>query len=209
MPTCWSCQNEAGDALFCERCGKIQPSRPRDAFQLLGIAPRFHLDEATLEKSYRDLSRKVHPDKFAKAEARERRFSIEQSTQLNQAFKSLRDPTARAEYLLKTNGFPVPTEEAGKPGAGQRLPLEFYEEVMEDREALLEAKTDGQNAVDALAAKIVAKRDTTLGVIERAMTAWEVTGDRNALAPAATELAKLRYYARFLDEVEGRPHEMF
>lgn len=208
MPTCWSCQNEAGDASFCALCGKIQPGRPRDAFQLFGIPPRFHLEEAALEKSYRDLSRKVHPDKFAKADARERRFSIEQSTLLNQSYKSLRDPTARAEYLLKTNGFPVPTEEAGKPGAGQRLPLEFYEEVMEDREALLEAQSDGQPAVQRLAEKILAKRDATLALIDRAFTAWESTADRSALEPAATELAKLRYYARFLDEVEGRPHEI-
>jgi molecular chaperone HscB len=208
MPACWSCQNETGELPFCERCGTIQPGRPRDAFQIFGIAPRFHLDEGALEKSYRDLSRRVHPDKFAKADARERRFAIEQSTLLNQSYKSLRDPTARAEYLLKTNGFPVPSDEAGKPGAGQRLPLEFYEEVMEDREALLEAQSSGQPAVDSLAAKIIAKRDTTLGLIDRALTAWETSGDRGVLEPAATEFAKLRYYARFLDEVEGRGHEI-
>jgi molecular chaperone HscB len=174
---------------------------------LFGLPPRFHLDEAALEKTYRDLSRKVHPDKFAKADARERRFSLEQSTFLNQAYKALRNPTTRASYLLQANGLPVPTEEAGKPGAGQRLPLEFYEEVMEDREALMDAKAADQSAVDALAARITTKRDHSLSLIDGAFLAWESSHERTKLEPAATELAKLRYYARFLDEVEGKPHE--
>jgi molecular chaperone HscB len=188
-------------------CGKIQPGRPRDFFALLGQAPRFHLDEAALEKSYRDLSRRVHPDKFAKADPRERRFSIEQTTLLNQAYKTVRDPITRASQLLQANGFAIPTDEAGKPGAGERLPLDFYEEVMEDREALAEAKTTNQAAVDALGARISAKRDAALATIDQAFTAWEASGDRAVLAPAAIELAKLRYYARFLDEVEGKPHD--
>jgi molecular chaperone HscB len=207
MAACWECQQEAGEGAFCAACGKIQPSRPRDAFAVLGIEPKYHFDHAALEKSYRDLSRKLHPDKFAKASPRERRFSTEQTTLLNQSLKALRNPVARAEYLLKTNGFPVPSEEAGRPGAGGRLPLEFYEEVMEDREALMEAKTEGPEAVQQLAQKITARRDAVLADIDQAFTAWETTGSREVLAPAATELAKLRYYARFLDEVEGKPHE--
>jgi len=69
MAVCWSCTQEAGESSFCAACGKIQPGRPRDAFALFGIAPRFHLDESVLEKSYRDLSRKLHPDKGGDPEA--------------------------------------------------------------------------------------------------------------------------------------------
>jgi len=207
MAACWSCNQEAGEEPFCASCGKVQPARPRSFFAVLGLPAKFHLDEAALEKNYRDLSRKVHPDKFAKALPRERRFSLEQSTLLNQALKAVRDPVARAEYLLKTNGLPVPSEEAGKAGAGERLPMEFYEEVMEDREALLEAKTSGPDEVQKLASKITARRDAALSTIDRAFTTWEGNGDKSVLEPAATELAKLRYYARFLDEVEGKPHE--
>ncbi len=207
MAICWACQKENGDEPFCAACGKIQPARPRDYFAIFGLTARYHIDESALEKSYRDLSRKVHPDKFAKADARERRFSAEQTTALNQVYKALREPVSRAAWLLQANGYPTPTEEAGKPGAGQRLPLEFYEEVMEDREALAEAKTKDQAAVDALARAITAKRDATLGVIDRAFATWESSGDRTALEPAAVELAKLRYYARFLDEVEGNVHD--
>lgn len=207
MPACWECNQEAGEGAFCASCGKIQPSRPRDAFSVLGIEPKFHLDDAALEKNYRDLSRKLHPDKFAKASPRERRFSTEQTTLLNQSLKALRNPVARAEYLLKSNGLPVPSEEAGRPGAGERLPLEFYEEVMEDREALMEAQGEGPEAVQKLAEKVTSRRDAALAVIDQAFTAWEQSGNKDVLVPAATELAKLRYYARFLDEVEGKPHD--
>jgi molecular chaperone HscB len=207
MATCWACAKEAEGGPFCAACGKIQPARPRDLFSVLGLPRRFHLEEGSIEKAQRDLSRKLHPDKFAKADARERRFAVEQTTQLNEAVKTLKDPVKRAEYLLRTEGFALATDEAGKPGAGQKLPLAFYEEVMEDREALLEAKSTGPEAVQRLAEKVTARRDEVLRVVDECFTAWEAEGARQVLASAVNELAKLRYYARFLDEVEGRPHD--
>jgi len=207
MISCWSCNQETGDKTFCPACAKIQPGRPRDFFAVLGLSSRYHVDMPALEKSYRDHSRLVHPDKFAKASPKERRFSLEQSTLLNQAFKTLKDPTSRAEYVLKANGFAAVSEEAGKHGAGERLPLEFYEEVMEDREALMDAKMEGPEAVQKLADKVLARRAKTLETVDRAMTAWETSGAREALQPAVSELAKLKYYQRFLDEVEGKPHD--
>lgn len=206
--SCWSCSNPPGDGAFCASCGKIQPGRPRDPFAVLGLgAPRFHLDEATLEKAWRDLSRKLHPDKFAKADAKERRFSLEQTTILNDARKTLKNPVKRAEHLFRSEGLAVLSDEAGTPGAGSRLPLEFYEEVMEDREALLEAKTEGPDAVRTLADRITARRTATLATVDAAFTAWEKGGGKAALEPAVVELAKLRYFDRFLDEVEGKPHD--
>lgn len=207
MAACWACQTEAGDGPFCAACGQIQPARARDPFAFLGQPVRYHLDGAAVEKAFRDLSKKLHPDRFARAGARERRFSLEQSTLLNQAHKALKDPVARAEQLLRAHGYSVSGDEAGKPGAGQKLPLAFYEEVMEDREALLEAKGESSAAVQALAERVVARRDQTLATVDRAFTAWEASGRREELAPAEAELAKLRYYARFLDEVEGKPHD--
>ena len=207
MAACWSCQAEAASEPFCAACGQIQPARPRDPFAWFGLAPRYHLDAANLDKAWRELSKRLHPDKFARAGARERRFALEQSTQLNQAYRQLKDPTLRAEHLLRVNGFAVARDEAGKSGAGERLPLDFYEEVMEDREALIEAKASGQAEVDVLARRVIERRDRTLAGIDQAFTDWEASGRREALEPAETALAQMRYYARFLDEVEGRPHD--
>jgi molecular chaperone HscB len=207
MASCWSCGSESGPEPFCVACGKIQPARERDAFAFLGALPRFHVDRPALEARFRELSKKLHPDRFAKADARERRFSLEQTTLLNKAWKTLKDDTLRAEQLLRMHGLKVASDEAGTPGAGGRLPLSFYEQVMEDREALDEAKGTSPEAVQALAAKVVARRDASLALVDAAFTTWESTGDVAALAPAETELAKLRYEARFLDEVEGRAHD--
>lgn len=200
MATCWSCGQEPGPEPFCAKCGTIQPGRPRDLFQVLGLSRRFHLDEAEVESRHRQLSRKLHPDRFARATPRERRFSVEQTTLINEAVKKLRDPVRRAEYLLESEGVQIASEEKGS----RQLPLEFYEEVMEDREALLEAKTEGPEAVRALTEKILARRALALATVEKALTAWEGGAGPGVLEPAATELAKLRYYARFLEEVEGR-----
>lgn len=208
MPVCWSCSQEAGDDAFCAACDTIQPARPKDHFAVMGVSRQYHLDETALEKRFRDLSRRLHPDRFARAPARERRFSLEQSTRLNEAYKTLRDPVRRAEYVLRLEGFELASEEGSS--ASRQMPLEFYEEVMEDREALALAKeadaADGGRRVDALAEKIHARRQQTLETVDRSLTAWETGAGRDALVPAVNELAKLRYYARFLDEVEGREH---
>ncbi|MFM2153819.1 MAG: hypothetical protein RL199_2254 [Pseudomonadota bacterium] len=207
MPACWSCAVEAGAEAFCVACGRIQPARDKDAFAVFAVAPRFHVDRPMLEARFRELSKKLHPDRFAKADARERRFSLEQTTLLNKAWKTLKDDTLRAEQLLRMHGLKVASDEAGTPGAGGRLPLSFYEQVMDDREALEEAKATSPEAVQALGAKVVARRDASLALVDAAFAAWESSADVAALAPAETELAKLRYEARFLDEVEGRPHD--
>lgn len=205
MPGCWSCGQEAGAEAFCAACGKLQPARPRDHFEVLGLERRYHLDPAQLDARWRELSRRLHPDRFAQAPARERRFSLEQSTALNQAYKTLREPARRAEYLLRTEGFEVAGDEGAR--AGEKLPTEFYEEVMEDREALLEAQAEGGEAVSQLAARVEARRAETVAAIERAFSDWERTGNRQALEPAVARLARLRYFARFLDEVEGGAHD--
>lgn len=208
MIPCWSCQQDTQAEPVCPACGKLQPARPRDAFAVLGLGtPRYHLDEQAIEKAWRELSRKVHPDRFAKADPRERRFALEQTTQLNDARKTLKHPTRRAEYLFKQAGYTVPGEEAGKHGAGEVLPLEFYEQVMDDREALGEARQQGPEAVQKLADRVLAQKEQTLSLVEAAFTAWEASGDSQVLAPAVVELAKVKYFDRFIDEVEGRPHE--
>jgi len=91
--TCWSCGGglAAGDAL-CPSCAKVQPPAPAgaslDKFALLGLEPSFD-EPPGLDEKFRALSRKLHPDRFARATPRERRYSLEQTTLLNDAlFKS-------------------------------------------------------------------------------------------------------------------------
>jgi len=192
---CWSCgaEHAAADPL-CPACGKVQPPPPAgkhpDRFAVLGFAPSFDEPEG-LDDRFRALSRKLHPDRFARASAQERRHSLEQTTLLNEAYKTLKDPVRRAEHLLALKGI------RGDP----KMSPEFLEQTMEDRERLLEAKASGE-PLDVLAAGVREKRDRTLGEVRALL---ENGGD---LTRAAELLARMRYYARYLDEVEGRAAEI-
>ena len=193
--TCWSCGSElaAGDAL-CPSCAKVQPPAPTgagpDKFALLGLEPSFD-EPPGLDEKFRALSRKLHPDRFARATPRERRYSLEQTTLLNDAYKTVKDPVRRAEHLLALRGIKV------EP----KMSPEFLEQTLEDREKLLEAKMSGE-PLDPLAAAVREKRDRTLSQVR------ELVENGGDLAQAAELLARMRYYARYLDEVEGRPVEI-
>ena len=193
--TCWSCggPTAAADAL-CPHCGKVQPppsagSRP-DRFAVLGVEAGFD-EPAALDEKFRALSRKLHPDRFARASPQERRFALEQTTVLNEAYRTLKDPVRRAEHLLALRGV------SGEP----KMAPDFLEETLDDREKLAEAKGSG-SGVEELARGVREKRDRTLSEV-RALV--ENGGD---LARAAELLARMRYYARYLDEVEGRAAEL-
>jgi molecular chaperone HscB len=196
MGKCWHCGGERSPAdAICPSCGKVQPPPPAgtkiDKFALLGVAPGFDEPEA-LHENFRALSRKLHPDRFARASSQERRFSLDQTTLLNDAYKTLKDPVRRAEHLLELRGV-----------SGEvKMAEGFLEETLEDREKLLEAKEAGQ-PLDALAQAVREKRDRTLAEVR------ELVQGGGELAKAAELLARMRYYARYLDEVEGRSAEIF
>ena len=192
---CWSCgvDRAQGDAL-CPACGKVQPPPPAqaqlDKFALLGVAPGFDAPEG-LDDKFRALSRKLHPDRFARASAQERRFSLEQTTLLNDAYQTLKDPVRRAEHFLALRGV-----------SGEvKMSPDFLEETLDDREKLLEAKESGQ-PLEALAQGVRQKRDRTLSEVR------ELVSSGAELSRAAELLARMKYYARYLDEVEGRAAEI-
>ena len=105
-----------------------------DPFVVLGAPRRFDLDLAMLEKTHRELSRALHPDRFAQSSASERRAALEKAANVNEAWRMLRDPIRRAEALFRLAGAPV--GETNEPKASPA----FLMEMMEDREALAEAR---------------------------------------------------------------------
>jgi molecular chaperone HscB len=241
---CWSCgaARAPTDAL-CASCGKVQPVPPIrtgepsviDKFAVLGVGRGFDQDEAALEDRFRALSRRLHPDRFARGTSQERRFALEQTTRLNDAWRTLKDPVRRAEHLLELRGVHLAGERRAEHGLPVTQPVtmspEFLEQMMEDREKLMDAKLEGgPGAVVALAKGMQEKRDQTLASVARMLRSLEAgessntTGAGSGTGPGlvpgsgqgaectpaqiAEELARLRYYARYLDEVEGRPVEV-
>ena len=134
---CWSCSAEhSGAALFCPQCGKIQASASEsDYFQVFNLERGFQVDLPALEVEFHRLSRKLHPDRFARAGEQERAWSLAGSSLLNDAYRTLKDPVFRTEYLLKLEGAEIGEENAGRDRRGQkdpsRVPADLLEEVFE------------------------------------------------------------------------------
>ena len=137
---CWSCSVAHNDStLFCPHCSKIQPAAAGDFFRVFGLERGFQIDLAALEQEFHRLSRKVHPDRFARSSETERQLSLADTALLNDAYRTLKDPLHRTEYLLKLEGAEIGEEHAGKdPGEdrkGQkdpsRVPADLLEEVFE------------------------------------------------------------------------------
>jgi molecular chaperone HscB len=136
---CWSCQAATGGEHFCPACGKIQPlPRGTDHFAFLRLPAKLRLDEAELEKRFHELSWKLHPDNFVRAGEYERALSLDRSSQLNDAYRTLRDPISRVEYLLAREGMRKEGQHK------QQAPPELLEEVFELNESLDELRRTRQ-----------------------------------------------------------------
>jgi molecular chaperone HscB len=133
---CWSCSVAHNDStLFCPHCSKIQPPPGGDYFEVFSLPRAFQIDLAALEQEFHRLSRKVHPDRFARARENEREWSLADTALLNDAYRTLKDPLFRTEYLLKLEGAEIGEEHAGKNRDGgsdpSRVPPDLLDEVFE------------------------------------------------------------------------------
>ena len=145
--SCWSC-GDMRAAHFCDSCGKLQPALPTDYFTFFGLPRKLNLDTAALESEFYKLSRQLHPDLYARASGQEQRWSLEKSSQLNDAYRTLRDPITRTQYLLKLQGVQLEeqskaaTDKARQTGEEKKqvIPPELLEEVFELNMQLEEAR---------------------------------------------------------------------
>jgi molecular chaperone HscB len=198
---CWSCQKAAGEGVQCAACGAVQPPDPKASyFEVFGMPPGFPLDEAALEARYKELTKVLHPDRFARADPQARRASLERSVQLNEAWRTLKDPIRRAEYLLSLHGIDV-GERAGasrQPTDHTTLPVPpvLLMEVLELREALAAAHAAKDvHETEALIAKVKSRLDQVMKDVAKGFAA-----SPPELSVVAARLVAVRYYRRFLDE---------
>jgi molecular chaperone HscB len=205
---CWNCKTEiARGTLTCPRCSKVQQlANGATFFDAFDLKPQVDVDLPGLERAYRERSLHVHPDRFSTAQARERRFALEQSTLLNDAYRTLKDRAARAFYLLKLNGLDLSREDAGTQ---KDMPLPFLEEVMELREALDGHREHGAlEAALEMAGEVAVRRSTALADAEAALRQLLAHPDNDsARTEASHALARVRYFSRFLEEVNAMEEE--
>jgi molecular chaperone HscB len=206
---CWSCHQRSQGTYFCANCGKLQQVGPgTNYFALFEMPRKLSIDLNDLERKFLQLSWKLHPDNFVNASEQEREFSLRGSSEVNDAYRMLRDPVARVEYLLELEG-------ARKEGEHkQQAPPELLEEVFELNESLDELREAKESSGDLAALKSrleSAQRNfqEKLGEVDQhlrlAAQQWDAaieakTGDndRKAIMVRLNELLNRRNYIRNL-----------
>ena len=129
---CWHCQSEVTGEYFCERCVKVQPvSKETDYFTCLGFPRRLTLDPQKLEAKFYELSRTFHPDFYQTKSSAEQTISLSNAAVLNTAYRTLRDPIQRAEYLLAL-------ETGSVKDIRTSPPADLFEEILELQDTLEE-----------------------------------------------------------------------
>ena len=166
----------------------------QDFFTLFQLPRRFALDRAALDAAYRRIQGEVHPDRFAASPEAERRLALQWATRANEAHQTLRQPLARARYLLALAG--VDTAE----DTNTAMPAEFLMLQMEWREALEDASTSA--AVDALEDEVMQARKAGLARCEALI---DHQGDYPA---AAQQVRALMFIARFADDIDRRREQL-
>jgi molecular chaperone HscB len=170
----------------------------QDHFLRLGLESGVDLDRDLLETNYLDRSVRVHPDKFANDGEEVKRNAMEHASALNVAYRCLRDPVGRAEYLVKLGGIDLNSSD---PQGGAPKPSQaFLIEMIERREAVEAAVDEGGEAVEDLRDEV---EDEAGQVLARAQARLR-NGD---VAGAAVELITRRYLSRLIEELEARIEE--
>ena len=167
-----------------------------DPFALLGAERRFDLDLGALEKTHRELSRALHPDKFSQASASERRAALEKAAAVNEAWRTVRDPITRAEALFRLAD--VAVGETNEPKASPA----FLMEMLELREELAESRS--ARDVERAAKLGEAMRGRATATEKKLAEGFGKGEDPRSLLPL---LGELRFYARFLEEVDAIEEE--
>lgn len=186
---CWHCQSEVSGEYFCDRCVKVQPvSKELDYFTCFGIPRRLSIDAQQLETKFYELSRAFHPDFYQNKSDAEQTISLGNSAMLNTAYRTLRDPIQRAEYLLDL--------EAGSvKNIRTTPPADLFEEILELQDTLDEFRASDRtsDAAAALRTRLQSER-TSLEhrqrnmetQIQRLFDQWDALQDRGE----ATEQAR-------------------
>jgi molecular chaperone HscB len=175
-----------------------------DYFAVFGLPRKLSIDLSSLEQKFLQLSWKLHPDNFVNASERERELSLKKSSQLNDAYRALRDPLARVEYLLEIEG------ERKEGEKKQQAPPELLEEVFELNESLdelREAKESGADLIE-LKGKLESAEDNfqeKLKVVDAQLQSvakeWDAAVDANG-----DDQARGKIFARMNDLLNRRSY---
>lgn len=217
---CWSC-GAMREAQFCRQCGKVQPPAPVDYFAFFGLPYRLNIDTAALEHEFYALSRHLHPDMNAVRTSEEQQWSLEQTSSLNDAYRTLKDPIARTEYMLRLQGVRLEeqstaaTEEARRTGKMKKqvVPPDLLEQVFELNMQLEEARMNKKMAeadrtldleLQDAKKKLRAKYDGMVNELHSAWNEWDALVDSAEQGDSVLEDDRVAVRDRMVDVLNRR-----
>ena len=161
-------------------------------FELFGLSPAFFLEKEILEKAYREVQSRVHPDRYAHAGDAERRASLQWATRVNEAYRTLKDPVQRAKHILDLHGVDVAFE------TNTAMPADFLTKQLELRESL-EAAIERKDAavLDSVRKDLSAEKKTLEEKIGK-----RIDGSRD-YAGAVEFVRQLMFIHRLDEEVDA------
>ena len=163
----------------------------RNHFELFGVPAQFRVHEAALEHAYRALQTEVHPDKHASSTDANRRMSLQASARVNEAYRTLRDPVLRAEYLLSLHGVKAGEE------TDTALSFDFLESALERRESVANAAAAGdERALEIMLDQVREEsqsRQRELGHLLDVDHAWDA---------AREKVRELRFLAKLAQDID-------
>ena len=195
---CWQCGTPNPQDLFCGICNSLQ--QPRfDYYRFFGLERRLRVDAEELQKRFYRLSRLLHPDRYTRKTPRERAYSLEATAILNDAYRTLRDPVKRAEYVLKQAGF-----ESREPRSKEVDP-ELLEEVFELNMVIEELRGGDSSArpqLEIARDKFVAMREEMDRDLQNHFDDYDAAQSRETLQRIRSCLDRRRYVQNLVAEVE-------
>jgi molecular chaperone HscB len=164
-------------------------------YDALGLGPKLSLDAEDLKKRFYERSREWHPDRFSRRSSDEQKKALDMTAVLNDAFRTLRDPIARAEYFLEESGL----------GPSKNPPAEMLEEVFELNMALEELRSGDESARPQLIeaqTRFLKMREEIDSGLDALFTHFDQTGDAGGLKEIRSALDRRRYISNLLRDVE-------
>lgn len=164
-------------------------------FELFSIPASFTIDQASLSEIYRELQKQYHPDKFAMNSDSERLAAMQKSTEINDAYQTLKDSCLRAQYLLLLAGYDIELHKTLQDSS-------FLIQQMQWRETIDSFSEDDEDEIEEFAAQIQKQADELESQIAQQL-------QDNDLDTAADSVRKLKFMVKLQHELELLEEKLF
>src|SRR5258708_15080308 len=202
MIECLSCGRQQEPSLICAECGSPRAA-PFDCFAALGLPRELTIELGELERRYHELSRKIHPDRFASKGPKVRDASLRATATLTRSYRTLRDPVARGLYWLELNGEKLAENNKRVPPQPPELVFEVQEQLAEMQLSDPEEAHERATEITARRVELQFKMDESLAELDRNFAKWDQPADEKALTmELKTILSNIAYLRTLIRDVD-------